>query len=367
MDGTTSGQLTRSTTDSSPEKKFRAAKDQLEIGDWELEYKVWLSVRAPVPISDAKVALAGPDRAPAVPVRFEVIVFHRGTELMIVALLPGGEDPSNNAPGVASAAPGQIRGHFERVVASLMRGILGGSSAGAWANEFWRQAMETQIASRPTPTSNKVLAALPRCCVQPLEPILGERCTICQADYEVGDCVARLPCKHSFHQNCLVPWLKQKNTCPLCRFPLRTQDEELQLTSVENKAEVSEAAGPQENDAKSTWSSRESSPAFSPVPATFPPRVSFSPPAFRVHPMADAPAAAGPRFGHDTKRPALRVESAVAPPLPQTSRRNQSWILPPPFQQHRTPSPATRARTGPRGGRRQELQRPEGQSCCTIA
>lgn len=177
-----------------------------------------------------------------------------------------------------------------------------------------------------------------------------------------------------------------QNTCPLCRFPLRTQDEELQLTSVENKAEVSEAAGLQENDAKSTWSSRESSPAFSPVPATFPPRVSFSPPAFRVHPMADAgagssspagpgapplpllppPAAAGPRFGHDTKRPALRVESAVAPGLPQTPRRNQSWILPPPFQQHRTPSPATRARTGPRGGRRQEVQRPEGQ-CCTIA
>ncbi len=45
-------------------------------------------------------------------------------------------------------------------------------------------------------------------------------CPVCQCDFEDGDEVLDLPCKHFFHCACLLPWLQKQNTCPLCRLEL---------------------------------------------------------------------------------------------------------------------------------------------------
>lgn len=50
-------------------------------------------------------------------------------------------------------------------------------------------------------------------------------CCVCQLDVNEGDKIIELPCGHKFHgEDCecpgIIPWLKDNNTCPLCKHEL---------------------------------------------------------------------------------------------------------------------------------------------------
>ncbi|CAI2305433.1 unnamed protein product [Caenorhabditis sp. 36 PRJEB53466] len=45
----------------------------------------------------------------------------------------------------------------------------------------------------------------------------GAQCTTCFDTFKLGDDVGCLDCNHIFHRPCIEPWLKNKNSCPVCR------------------------------------------------------------------------------------------------------------------------------------------------------
>ena len=51
-------------------------------------------------------------------------------------------------------------------------------------------------------------------------------CSICLDDLVEGQVGAVLPCKHWFHETCVVEWLKAHNTCPVCRAPIEKENRE---------------------------------------------------------------------------------------------------------------------------------------------
>jgi hypothetical protein len=43
---------------------------------------------------------------------------------------------------------------------------------------------------------------------------------ICLEAVKPGDSMRTVPCLHSFHKDCIDPWLRTKSTCPICNFRL---------------------------------------------------------------------------------------------------------------------------------------------------
>lgn len=42
-------------------------------------------------------------------------------------------------------------------------------------------------------------------------------CVVCLCDFELEQWLKVMPCHHEFHSDCISKWLKENNTCPLCR------------------------------------------------------------------------------------------------------------------------------------------------------
>ncbi|KAF8648842.1 hypothetical protein HU200_064543 [Digitaria exilis] len=54
----------------------------------------------------------------------------------------------------------------------------------------------------------------------------GVTCPVCKDDMPIGTVAKQLPCMHLYHSSCIIPWLSSRNTCPVCRYELPTDDTE---------------------------------------------------------------------------------------------------------------------------------------------
>jgi hypothetical protein len=46
------------------------------------------------------------------------------------------------------------------------------------------------------------------------------QCPICMEDFKLGDEACQLPCNHTFKFECILRWLNNSETCPVCRLQL---------------------------------------------------------------------------------------------------------------------------------------------------
>lgn len=51
-------------------------------------------------------------------------------------------------------------------------------------------------------------------------------CAVCKDMVNVGETAKKLLCGHRYHGDCILLWLSSRNSCPICRFELPTDDPE---------------------------------------------------------------------------------------------------------------------------------------------
>ncbi|XP_062194238.1 E3 ubiquitin ligase BIG BROTHER-related-like [Phragmites australis] len=49
-----------------------------------------------------------------------------------------------------------------------------------------------------------------------------EQCVICRVEFEEGESLIALPCKHSYHPECINQWLQINKVCPMCSAEVST-------------------------------------------------------------------------------------------------------------------------------------------------
>jgi hypothetical protein len=106
-------------------------------------------------------------------------------------------------------------------------------SGPSFEEDILRRVMEMSAAARQEhkkPTKKEAMQRLPVVEIQECHCKKKEGssaletpiCTVCQDNLTLGTKALFLPCGHTFHPDCIMPWLKEHNTCPICRYELPT-------------------------------------------------------------------------------------------------------------------------------------------------
>ncbi|KAK1262931.1 E3 ubiquitin-protein ligase RING1-like [Acorus gramineus] len=57
----------------------------------------------------------------------------------------------------------------------------------------------------------------------------GTICAVCKDEFVESGEAKQLPCRHVYHSDCILPWLSNHNSCPVCRFRLPVEEEEVEV------------------------------------------------------------------------------------------------------------------------------------------
>lgn len=90
--------------------------------------------------------------------------------------------------------------------------------ASPWLMELMEQLTSDQHG--PPPAPHAAIDAMPTVKISRAHLQIESCCPVCREQFEVGSEARQMPCNHIYHSDCIVPWLVQHNSCPVCRHVL---------------------------------------------------------------------------------------------------------------------------------------------------
>jgi len=98
--------------------------------------------------------------------------------------------------------------------------VIGDFVFGDMSNLFHQLMLNDPNRYGAPPAPKEAIENLPDIDIQQSDLVGNYECAVCKDIFFVGDKATKMPCAHFFHHGCLIPWLTQHNSCPVCRFKL---------------------------------------------------------------------------------------------------------------------------------------------------
>lgn len=137
---------------------------------------------------------------------------------------PDGEDPGGGQRG---GPPLGFAAGLQEFIAALLNPQAAVHGDAVYTQEALDRIITTLMEANPQsnaapPATQAAIEKLPKKVLddQMVGPEGKAECTICIDDMHKGEEATVLPCKHWFHGECVTLWLKEHNTCPICRMPI---------------------------------------------------------------------------------------------------------------------------------------------------
>jgi DNA-directed RNA polymerase subunit RPC12/RpoP len=103
-------------------------------------------------------------------------------------------------------------------------GNLGDYMGGANLEAFLNQMFQNATYRGTPPASKTEVESLKRGVIEQGHVDTKTDCAVCKDEFELGNEYVEVPCSHIFHPDCILPWLNMHNSCPVCRYELKTDD-----------------------------------------------------------------------------------------------------------------------------------------------
>jgi len=77
--------------------------------------------------------------------------------------------------------------------------------------------------SENPPASKAAIESMPTVQIAESQVVTETHCAVCKEAFELGALAREMPCKHLYHSDCILPWLSMRNSCPVCRHELPSE------------------------------------------------------------------------------------------------------------------------------------------------
>ncbi|XVF66951.1 hypothetical protein PTKIN_Ptkin10aG0081000 [Pterospermum kingtungense] len=102
------------------------------------------------------------------------------------------------------------------------RGNSGDYFIGPGLEELFEQ-LSANDRRGPPPASRSSIDSMPTIKITRRHLRSDLHCPVCKDEFVLGSEARQMPCNHLYHSDCIIPWLVQHNSCPVCRQELPTQ------------------------------------------------------------------------------------------------------------------------------------------------